>query len=304
MVGSVLFYAGLVWLVTASRSMRQLGTRSFFVLLVLMLFSYPVFPVSRPERWKTAPVKAFGIGLSRTGTTTLAANLWYYADYDAIHAPLSFVHYPCWCDQPQAEIDWNQTTYDFVGDIMASFRFESLAQRFPQAKFIYTKRDAREFAESAVAFFGGAKAHLWPMVDTLHRACLFPLPTNRFFADMYGPDYAMYNVTQWMQVYQEYEARVHTFFAKDAQLQQRFLELDITQGQGKNRSWNKTGLANNVHVYQSGWEKLNPFLHLPPDPQRQGPLRKFSVERSLVEQSLWSMYNVLGWILMYSYGGL
>lgn len=72
------------------------------------------------------PVKIFGIGLSRTGTTSLAAAL-RVLGIGCVHWPLSMrliELFPASCD------------------LTVACRFRELAKRFPDARFIYTQRHA------------------------------------------------------------------------------------------------------------------------------------------------------------------
>ena len=94
----------------------------------------------------TSKVKYFGIGLSRTGTTSLCSAF----------RTLGFkcVHYP----QPkQLQI---LDRYDFANDTPIPVRFQSLDKKFPNSKFIYTIRDIDSWLDSCSEYFSSEKAKL------------------------------------------------------------------------------------------------------------------------------------------------
>src|SRR5215471_14847963 len=89
--------------------------------------------------------KVFGIGLSRTATTSLHAAL-------GILGLRSF-H---WTIGPEKRILRLEDAYfcDAITDINAAFCFETLARMFPRAKFIYTSRPLHAWERSIVRHYG------------------------------------------------------------------------------------------------------------------------------------------------------
>jgi len=77
--------------------------------------------------------KIFGIGMSRTGTTSLAAVL--------KQAGINLIHYPT-----KAEL-FNPKN-DGACDIPAAIHYKELDKRFPNSKFIYTFREKEEWLTS------------------------------------------------------------------------------------------------------------------------------------------------------------
>jgi hypothetical protein len=77
--------------------------------------------------------KIFGIGLSRTGTTSLSAALQ--------DVGIDMIHYP---QKHQLFHPEN----DGVCDIPASAHYKELDRRFPNSKFVYTIRDKEEWLDS------------------------------------------------------------------------------------------------------------------------------------------------------------
>ncbi|MEO1689419.1 MAG: sulfotransferase family protein [Pseudomonadota bacterium] len=99
-----------------------------------------------PRRLTPDGEKVFGIGLSRTGTTSLTEAL-KLLGYDACH----------WFDpglQRLLRLE-DAFRYDAICDINASFQFETLASMFPQARFIYTVRPLDGWLASMDVHFEG-----------------------------------------------------------------------------------------------------------------------------------------------------
>jgi hypothetical protein len=85
--------------------------------------------------------KIFGIGLSRTGTTSC-----YYLMKEF---GFTAVHYP----SSMQEID----EHFFCNDTPISARFEELDQLYPNSKFVYTIRSVHKWASSCVMRFSNPK---------------------------------------------------------------------------------------------------------------------------------------------------
>ena len=80
--------------------------------------------------------KIFGIGLSKTGTTSLTTALTILG-YRSIHYP------------PADELDAILRTHDAATDTSVACQFESLDERYPNSKFILTWRDPSDWMISA-----------------------------------------------------------------------------------------------------------------------------------------------------------
>lgn len=82
--------------------------------------------------------KVYGIGLSRTGTTTLnnVLNAWGW----------NTVHYPT-----ERQL-WDPSSHGAT-DIPAALNFRELDLKFPGSKFVYTVRDKEEWLDSIVPYF-------------------------------------------------------------------------------------------------------------------------------------------------------
>jgi hypothetical protein len=97
---------------------------------------------TRPlERFRVPPGsvkrKIFGIGLSRTGTTSLTQAL-YMLGYKTVHCPLDAKLF----DQ-----------HDAFTDTSVAVQFDALDHRYPGSKFIYTVRDEDSWLRSCRRFF-------------------------------------------------------------------------------------------------------------------------------------------------------
>ncbi len=100
--------------------------------------------------------KTFGIGLSRTGTTSLTLAL------EALG--LSAVHFPTTMKQIEE--------HDAATDTPVAASFQALDSRFPGSKFIYTVRDLPEWLESCRRFWGKRQESLFaanPFIVKLQR---------------------------------------------------------------------------------------------------------------------------------------
>lgn len=85
--------------------------------------------------------KVFGIGISRTGTTSLSKAL-RRLGYDSIHAPL------CVIKRVDGRIVLNKEAvmrYEALADITVAFMYKELDAAFPGAKFILTVRDVEKW---------------------------------------------------------------------------------------------------------------------------------------------------------------
>ena len=84
-------------------------------------------------------MKIFGIGLSRTGTTSLAHLL--------KDVGINIVHYP---NKQQLFAHGN----DGACDIPAAAYYKELDKKFPNSKFIYTVRNQKDWLESVDKYLG------------------------------------------------------------------------------------------------------------------------------------------------------
>jgi len=81
--------------------------------------------------------KIFGIGLSRTGTTTLNEVL--------VGLGKNVIHYP-------SELELFSMRFDGATDIPVTVRYKELDAKFPNSKFIYTIRNKDKWLDSIVPY--------------------------------------------------------------------------------------------------------------------------------------------------------
>jgi hypothetical protein len=92
-------------------------------------------------------MKIFGIGLTRTGTTSLTEAL-KLLGYSAVHCPMSY-----------EEIE----THEVSTDTAVAARFEFLDLLYPGSKFILTFRDLDSWIESAAFLRRSDKDPIWQL---------------------------------------------------------------------------------------------------------------------------------------------
>ena len=166
--------------------------------------------------------KIFGIGLSRTATTSL-------------QKAVSMLGFRCahWINPRNRKIlslpDF--LFFDGVFDTCVAFNFEYLFYLFPQSKFILTTREMNDWLRSVKQLF---KLNSPQQFRSYYRS---PNNTNSFYH--YIIHQTLYGQYQsWEEAYKAYNHRVKSFFKDNSH---RLLELDICKG--------------------DGWEKLCPFLN-------------------------------------------
>jgi hypothetical protein len=139
--------------------------------------------------------KIFGIGLSKTGTTSLAEAL-EILGFSAVHYPTSM-----------QEIE----LHDAATDLLVADRFEMLDVSFPGSKFIYTVRERNKWLESCRRHWRKKRA-----VDDFRRELRMRIyGTIDFHPDLFA------------QAYDRHESRVLSYFAERPR---DLLILDICTG--------------------------------------------------------------------------
>lgn len=170
--------------------------------------------LARPLREALDAPKVFGIGLSKTATTSLSEALTLLGLRSAHYQnPLSF-----------EVLDAEQALYfDACNDTPISHCFEALYHSFPQAKFIYTTRPLEGWLPSLRKHhrhhFGSSD---WGELRTL--TARLPLPVAAVEAALY------FNHPDALSAWHAHDQRVRRFFADKPS--GRFLELDVFAGQG------------------------------------------------------------------------
>ncbi len=185
-----------------------------------------------------AQPKVFGIGLSRTGTTSLtdALNILGYA----------VIHFINPITRKVLDLE-DFYYYDAFTDSPVSYRFEELYALFPNAIFIYTERNLTDWVRSSSnlyrprGFTTTKEFKAWLAKPKSESGLLDKLyhDYNPIYQAAYGSLYTQY--PNWEAAYHAFDERVNRFFAdKPAE---KLLKIDITK--------------------ENGWEKLCAFLEKP-----------------------------------------
>lgn len=160
--------------------------------------------------------KIFGIGLSRTGTTSLNAALGQLG-YHSIH----------WANPMTMDLIGQEdfVLYDAFTDIPVCNQFEALYHAFPNSKFILTTRDPESWERSVTRHYFNTVGH-----DTI--ASVSRSPSNRKFRDkaafVHQGVYGAFD--NWLDAQEAYHRRVRAFFSDKPK--DRFLEMNIVGGDG------------------------------------------------------------------------
>ncbi len=189
---------------------EKLGERARALASVAKTWRDPLHPdFTRP--------KVFGIGLARTGTTSLS---------DALTTlGLNAAH---WLHPVTRQILAREDShlFDAVIDTPAALAFERDYYRFPNAKFVYTVRPIDDWEHSFTTHLAR-----WWGVQGFAAAEMFRNPNHYFdpaFKDINQTLY--FNHASFREAYLAHDRRVRRFFADKPR--DRFLELDVFAGDG------------------------------------------------------------------------
>lgn len=227
-----------------------------------------------PPPSRRQPHKVFGIGLSRTGTTSLTVAL-HRAGYSTYHA-LPHLLDGAALARGSAKVDgWWADAYDAQTDIHAAVAYEQLAAAYPNAKFVYSTREPVAWAR-AMRRFMGAHAALFGWLQAAHDAGLSCVPAaDALFRLAYGEGWRAHGEAEWERRYAAHDAAVRHFFREGGPQAGRMLPISFVRGEG--------------------WETLAPFLGLrDPPPGRFPKADVFDV--SAKAQPLWQLQNLWAWI--------
>jgi tetratricopeptide (TPR) repeat protein len=166
--------------------------------------------------------KLFGIGLSKTGTTTLAAALTLLG-FHTLHGinPLT----------GEVISDDDLVIFDAFTDTPISARFESFYEQFPNSRFILTIRPFDDWVQSISRHW---RRHLGTSDFGAIKAAMAEPKAFHYGIEFRNINRSLYfNFSSYREAFDAYEQRVRRFFQdKPAD---RFLELNIIGGDG----WSK-----------------------------------------------------------------
>jgi len=198
--------------------------------------------------------KIFGIGLSRTGTTSLSAALEmlgfkskHYPDFimdnssliTRLKARFNGNVWPIfknvtWGSRNRLVLKKDEIgAWDALSDTPVARFFKDLDRYYPGSKFIYTIRDMDDWLKSCKTFFFPTRFDYW-LFSQLH-------------FDLYGVN--TFNRGRFMAGYEKHDQNIKSYFKKR---EKDLLIMNICGGEG--------------------WEKLCPFLKIDP-PDKKFPHR-------------------------------
>lgn len=160
--------------------------------------------------------KFFGIGLSRTGTTSLHAAF--------LQLGLRSHH---WLINAEGRLAGLQDAYaaDAITDLNAAYSFETLAHIFPKAKFVYTHRPIESWERAVQAHYGlSDPQELKSILRQIPVSSIYnadELNTVSFHA-MHHSLYTQHPT--WRAAYRSHEERVLKFFEGEPE---RLLIFDL-----------------------------------------------------------------------------
>jgi hypothetical protein len=163
----------------------------------------------------------FGIGLSKTGTTSLNYAL-QHLGYNSLH----------WRREGKV-LGWPEFLFaDAATDAPCCVQFESLYHTFDESKFIYTVRDVEDWKQSIIQHYAG-KERPSELRREGERRWLPEGAQWRFYSSIrkitiHECLYAQHD--SWEEAYQAFDHRVRTFF--EDKPDDRFLEMRIPEGDG------------------------------------------------------------------------
>ena len=207
-----------------------IGAGSVLVWIALLDGMLVIFPGAFERKWDQK--KVFVVGLSRTGTTSIT---------EALNMLGIRTHHFCGPLVKLASgyggrhkiVEAYVDNLDGHTDISPTIVAEELAEKYPEARFIYTTRPRDEWAHALVRF-----------VSEEPRKTLFknhPTPFN-FYNAAYGEGWSSYDAVEWQHIHDAHEKRMQNLRKQVGT--KRFLKIDITAlgKKGKDTTlWNILG---------------------------------------------------------------
>jgi tetratricopeptide (TPR) repeat protein len=174
--------------------------------------------LQKPRREVFAEAKVFGIGLSRTGTTSLAQALTLLG-IDTAHWTNPLTH--------QLLSDGDFFMFGASTDCCVSAEFEKLYYQYPNARFVWT---TRPFDAWLASFLGHHDRHSWARdVEGLRR--VFDSGACEHMFEHAALEFGLYlNAADLDDAWRAFDSRVRHFFADKPK--DKLLKLDLFAGQG------------------------------------------------------------------------
>jgi len=202
-----------------------------------LVFGFLVIPP--PAKVQSSP-KVFGIGLSRTGTTSLTLGLEKlgYRPYHALPKLVSIDEkYKLTRESDFSLATLNEhwaNSLDALTDIQVTVVYRVLAERYPDARFILTRRNSKQWGESMLKFCKKMESSLM-LSQALYDIGLWNQPADGLFVSVYG-EWRNHTKEKWEEIYNELETTVIEYFEKEAHESgrpNRLLQIDLTNDSNK-----------------------------------------------------------------------
>jgi len=228
-----------VWYTGPCADWEDRGGRAFFTQKLRWRYGHAPYKFRRsmnqlgPFWWPVTVMKIFGIGLHRTGTSSLAAAL-HILGYRTLQTPVNVfktIDHPC--------LEEN----DAFTDLPIPLLYKELDQKFPGSKFICTIRDVDKWLASVKWLFSTGRIQFnWrktPVVDEIHEA-------------LYGV--SLYDADVFRATYFAYYHDVRLYFEDRSQ---DLLMMNFSQGEG----WDELCLFLNKEIPIIEFPRRNTSSH-------------------------------------------
>lgn len=154
---------------------------------------------AQKEQPRNKKVKVFGVGLSKSATTSMA-NAMTLLGYKTLHADRSLSAYVHHRGSP-LNLSGFYDEFDSVWDLPTAVYYKELLQAYPDAKFILTVRDSKEWYESFKNYQENYQYYRW--------GCVFPERFKRLHEFVYGSRSIS---PMWIKSMEEHNAAAIDFF--------------------------------------------------------------------------------------------
>jgi hypothetical protein len=162
--------------------------------------------------------RIFGVGLSKTATTTLCDAL-RLLEFNTIHyGPVARIE----TDTAHLQWPWWLEDVDAMADLPVAAVFRQLAERFPTSTFILTTRDEEAWLSSARKHFNA---------EAFAKALQLPHFQKGLKLNKYMYDDNVFNEDKFRAAFRKHNSHVRSYFGSDP----RFHEMDICAGDGWDR---------------------------------------------------------------------
>ena len=170
---------------------------------------------NKDDSTKQSKTKVFGVGLSKTGTTSMAVAM-EELGYTTTHTDRALAHF-MHHKHEKLDLTGFYDKVDSVWDIPTAAYYRELHDAYPSAKFVLTVRDSDKWYQSFQQYLNDFLYFKW--------GCEVPERVQRLHEFVYG---SRLPNESWISSYEKHNREVVSYFAKHAPDQ--LLVIDITEG--------------------------------------------------------------------------